>query len=309
MANYRIPRGFETFRPSYLELCEGVRPNITSVPISPWTGLAPTRIDQKDHDPIVLEPGTIVGFATGYSTFSGKLFPACWSTGAVNSALAAATTTHAGEFKNYHHSDGATWGLPAASASGFIGVVKPIGIIYQPIYSFNLQRKFQNYQKNVNVGILTDYVIQIPCITAKEHLITDGDLVMVAHQAYDHGVFSNMTVTNAFTNSGLAGRFEKVDVTLTGYAEHVVGRCLKKTVFGLYSAGSAGDLLQDTLAAGGTITLSAEASAEWVDLAKIQTVPGMQLTGSGSQGIPGHLFGARLSANKYFAYMTILIRL
>ncbi len=302
---FRIPRGMETFRPSYLELCEGVRPNVTNVPIAPWTGLAPTRIDRLNDDPIVLEPGTIVGLATGFnSSFSGKLFPAMWTTGVSQSG-----TNHGLMIFNYHHSDGATWGLPTSTTSGFVGIVKPIGVIYQPIYSFNLQRQFTNYQRNVNVGFLTDYVIQIPCITAKEHLITDGDLVMVAHEAYDHGVFANITATQGFTNSGLAGRFQKLDVALAGHTEFVVGRCLKKIVFALDSSGTAGDQLLDRLVAGASPTLTAEASAEWPDLAKIQTVPGQVLTGSGTKGIPGHLLGARLSANKYYAYLTILVRL
>jgi hypothetical protein len=62
---YRIPRGFNTFRPPYLELCEGQRPNVSALPLEAWTGLAPTRIDDVNHDPVVLEPGTIVGLATG----------------------------------------------------------------------------------------------------------------------------------------------------------------------------------------------------------------------------------------------------
>ena len=306
---YRIPRGYNTFRPPYLEICEGARPNVSALPLEAWTGLAPTRVDDVNHDPIVLEPGTIVGIATGATAFSGKLLPAMWATGGATTVAG-----HPQMIFNYHHSDGATWGLPAVTTSGTVGVVKPIGVVFQPIYSFNLQAAFTNYKKNVNVGIVTDYVVQVPCVTANEHAIENGDLVMVAHNAYEHGVFANIGASSGFTNSRLAGRYQKYDPTLTasGYLsnsqEMIVGRCLKKVVFATASGSSSGDLLQDRIAAGATITLSTEAALEFADLSKVQTVPGLVLSGSGTAGIPGHLLGARANSTG-FAYLTLLIRL
>lgn len=306
---YRIPRGFATNRPAYLELCEGQRPNVSALPLEAWTGLAPIRIDDVNHDPIVLEPGTIVGIATGATAFSGKLLPAMWATGGATTVAG-----HPQMIFNYHHSDGATWGLPTTTTSGTVGVVKPIGVVFQPIYSFNLQAAFTNYKRNVNVGVVTDYVIQVPCVTANEHAIENGDLVMVAHNAYETGVFANIGASSGFTSSRLAGRYQKFDPTLSaaGYLAHshemVVGRCLKKVVFCTASGSSSGDLLQDRIIAGATITLSTEATAEFTDLAKVQTVPGLVITGSGTSGIPGHLLGARANSTG-FAYLTLLIRL
>ena len=73
----RIPRGYDTNRPPYSEICEGQRPTVQNVPLEAWTGLPPVRIDEHHHDPIVLDAGTLVGVATGAGA-AGKLFPAVW---------------------------------------------------------------------------------------------------------------------------------------------------------------------------------------------------------------------------------------
>ena len=78
----RVPRGFEVSRPYYNELCEGVRPVAGATAKEAWTGLAHTRVDEQHHDPIVLEPGTIVGMVTGGNALAaGKLVPAVLGTG------------------------------------------------------------------------------------------------------------------------------------------------------------------------------------------------------------------------------------
>ena len=290
----RIPRGYDTNRPPYKELCEGQRPTIQAVPLTAYTGLPPVRIDEQHHDPIVLDPGTIVGVATG-SPAAGVLMPAVWATGA-----AQATTLTLN-----HVSDGATWGLHAANTTMDVGDVKPLGVIYQPIYSFNLQEKFTNYKRNDNVGILTDYVIQIPCVTTKEHLIRAGDVLIAASNQFQMGTFSS----NATRVANEAGTFERYETIPQGQTstslkpdEWVVGRCLKSLVFG---TGTATTKLQDEA----SFVIATDGTTEFRGLSRVQTVPGLKLSGSGTGGVPGHLLGGLSDGSGNYRLLTILIRM
>lgn len=286
----RRPRGYKVNRPPYVELCEGVRPNIQAVALEAWTGLPPVRIDDQHNDPIVLDAGTIVGAATG-SLAAGKLLPAQWETGG------GATTG------TYHFAAGDdTWGLPTSDVTANNhGIVKPIGVVYQPVYSFNLQNAFINYKRNDNVGVVTDYVIQIPAITDDEHSINAGDLVMVARGHFEYGRIAS----SAASVSNLAGRFEKWDSTAAGSEEFVVGRCLKQ--FQYATGGTATTKYQDDTATG--LTVTAAAKAEFAGLNLVETVPGMKLSGSGTGGVPGHLLGGYSDSSGVYRALTILVRL
>lgn len=306
----RIPRGYDVRRPYYQELCEGVRPVIQTQPLEAWTGLPPVAIDQLHHDPIVLDAGTIVGIATGAATkdanTAGKVFPAAFCTTGDRDPI----------YRLTYHSDGADWGLPTTTGDIGPGTVKPIGVVFAPQYSFNLQNKFTNYQRSHNVGVITDYVIQIPARTVHEHAIYDGDMVMVAPtsdsvQHIDYG----MTATTTIYSSGFAGRFKKYsarsNATLhTDTTEFIVGRCLRRLHFGSQSSASAGTLLQTELATNPTnFALTTAGAAEFQDLDKVQTYPGQTLAGSGTKGVPGHLLGALADSNGYYVALTILVRL
>ena len=298
----RIPRGFERNRPYYQEISKGERFAATAVPMTAYTGLSPVRIDEHNHDPIVLDPGTIVGLATG-SPAAGTLMPAHWQTGNNNVA-------------NYYeqgHSDGATWGLATTSGSVSVGHVKPIGVVYQPIYSFQLQAQFTNYKRNENVGVLTDYIIQVPCLTAKEHLIDNGDSVRVVRGDVYNGI-QNIGMS---ANSTIAGRYERVEYASweSGSAQEtseipardmIVGRCIKKTAFGTSSSAVIGTALVDALS---TFTISTAGAAEFKALAKVTTVPGLNLAGDITKGVPGWLLGARQNSAGTYSMLTILIRL
>jgi hypothetical protein len=262
------------------------------------------RIDEQHHDPIVLDAGTIVGISTG-TLAAGKLVPAVWVTGQADSTAVTLLK----------HSDSATWGLHAGSfVTGDFGNVKPIGVVYQPIYSFNLQAKFTNYTRNVNVGVVTDYVIQIPCITTAEHAIRAGDVVCVADAHLQYGTFS----TNATRVANEAGRFKRVAAITqaAGYSvlgdntnndhwpdEFVVGRCLKSFVFG---TGTATTKLQDDLS---SFAIAAAGTTEFRGLTKVQTVPGLALSGSGTGGVPGHMLGGISDGSGNYRALTILVRL
>jgi hypothetical protein len=296
----RVPRGYAVQRPYYNELCEGVRPVAGATAREAWTGLAHTRVDELHHDPIVLEPGTLVGISTtgsgGISEAAGKLVPALMGTG---TARFAGSLTQVGETN--------TWTLPTTSAATVLGTVKPVGVVYQPIYSFILNSLYTNYKRNTAVGIVTDYVIQVPVTNTEEQAILPGDGVMLG-TGTAHGIGTGNTVIRA-------GRYARVadastllgdQVTRDTMGERTVGRCLKVVLLGNATGTSAGDTLADSLA---NFTISAEASTEFAQLAKVQTVPGLNLTGSGTKGIPGFYLGARANGDGDFFAMTLLIRL
>ena len=290
----RIPRGYDVNRPYYNELCEGQRPVDGAAAREAWTGLAYTRIDEVHHDPIVLEPGTIVGMITGGNALgAGKLVPAMMGTGMNDNGLL------------YQDGESNTWGLPAASGQHSIGRVRPIGVCYQPIYSFILQSRYTNYTRNTAVGIVTDYVIQVPAINGEEWLIESGDVVCLGSGKH-HG--SGAASTHAAAGY-LAGRYARyTDFAAQSDAHNrVVGRCLRKIKLGTGgSSTSAGDKLADKLT---DFTINSAMTTEFANLAKIQTVPGLNLTGSGTKGIPGYWLGARADANKDYWGLTLLIRL
>ena len=294
---YRIPRGYGRNRPQYQELSEGVRPEATAVPMEAWTGLAPVRVDELHHDPIVLDPGTIVGIATGGDA-DGKLFPAHGLTGS-------------NQIWMKHHSDGATWGLEAVTHEYNVtqitaGPVYPLGVIFQPIYSFALQATYTNYKRNENVGFVTDYLIQIPAINEEERNIQAGDKVCVGLNLPPNP--ETGTSVGEYGQSVTAGkemgRFSAYNGTLAE-VRYIIGTCLKRTTF---ATGTASTKLSDESAIS-NITLSTTGIAEFKGLDKVQTVPGLGLAGSGTAGVPAWLTGAVSGADTNYHMLTILVRL
>ena len=298
----RVPRGYAVTRPYYQEISKGERLSTTDVPLEAYTGLPHVRVDEYHHDPVVLEPGTLVGVATGGPAL-GKLVPA-FSTG-IDSATNGSVKS--GQLLYVKGSSDAadTWGLPNASGSiDMGGLVKPIGVVYQPVYSFILSSKFTNYERNVNVGVLTNYVIQIPVTNDEEFAIMQGDLVM-AGIGNHHGTWDQGNAMSAIHRQ--AGRYKKYVSTGTDANERVVGRCLSRLEIGTGTT-TAGTLLKTDVASS-NLTLSTAGSKAFKGMDKVQTVPGLGLAGSATQGVPGWLMGARADANgKYYA-LTILIRL
>jgi len=301
----RIPRGYAVDRPYYQEISKGERLSATEIPMTAYTGLAHMRVDELHHDPVVLEPGTLVGLATG-GPASGTLLPAMMATGFNIGGTAGRVS---GALLQNGSSEGNTnWGLPGGSSGNLQlvgdsnnGYVKPIGVIYQPIYSFILDSKFTNYKRNDNVGVVTNYVIQVPVTNAEEANIQAGDLVMVGDGQH-HG----LGWTSTWNQHKLAGRYARYDSSANLAAERVVGRCLSRLHLGVTTE-SAGNTLK-TAVTNSTFTISTQAQAAFKGLEKVQTVPGLSLGGSGTGGIPGWLLGARSSGTEFSA-LTILIRL
>lgn len=296
---FRIPRGYEVNRPQYQELSEGIRPQASMVPMEAWTGLPAVRVDDVHDDPIVLDPGTIVGIASG-GTASGKIFPAHQVSGASGITLYSDST------------DATKWGLyggnvTITSTTLTNGGVKPLGVIYQPIYSFYLQTLYSNYKRNENLGFVTQYMIQVPAITTQERLLNVGDLVMVCKTIPNAGISENANeygrVTSLSSVDRLMGRYQRWDNTVESQP-YIVGRVLQKLRFAL---GTASTVFSSDTAS--TLALTTAGQAEFKGLDKVQTVPGLGLAGSGTKGVPAWLTKARSDGSGYYYALTILLRL
>jgi hypothetical protein len=216
------------------------------------------------------------------------------------------------------------WGLPTASGDHAVGIVKPLGVVYQPIYSFMLQARYTNYTRNTAVGVLTDYVIQVPAVNSDEWAIEAGDAIMLGTGKRHGAAFMAPSPTYATHTAGyhLAGRYAAVKSypgglasvastatnTVHHMADRIVGRCLRKVKLGIGgSSTSQGDALVDKLS---DFTINSTFDNEVGYLSKVQTVPGLTgLTGTGTKGVPGYWLGARADANKEYWGLTLLIRL
>lgn len=295
---FRIPRGYDTNRTSYQELSEGVRPEASAVPMEAWTGLAAVRVDELAHDPIVLDAGTVVGIASGGDA-AGKIFPCHNLSG----------TT---EIDMVHHSDGVSWGLPITTVVADVnqltdGPVKPLGVVFAPTYSFILQDKFTNYKRNENVGIVTNYLIQVPARTIAERAIITGDRVMIASQSDmangasndEHGKVEYGQITNGAPTLGTLAKWDGTTAT----EDFVIGRCFRSFVF---ATGSNDVTYRDDIS---NISLTDAGAAEFKALARVQTVPGLTLSGSGTAGAPGWLLTSVSDGSGNFSVLTILVRL
>jgi len=287
---FRTPRGYAVNRPPYQEISEGIRPEAGTVPMEAYTGLAPVRVDKLHDDPIVLDAGTIVGIATG-GTAAGKIFPAHAVTGNI--------TMH------FQTSDNTDWGLPAAdvtttAAAVTAGPVLPLGIVTMPVYSFFLQEQYTNYTRNVNVPIVTDYLIQIPVTTEEERLIAAGDLVQFNDVALlgEYGRLGSLA-----DRANLLGRFKKWDGT-AGTMNMVVGRCYQNIAFADGTASAGTVLYTDT-----TQSLTTAGASEFKGLERVQTVDGLGNAGSGTAGTPSWLRSAVASSAGTYNALTILVRL
>lgn len=295
----RVPRGYARNRPYFREVCEGGRPNIGAQAKLPFTGLPHVRVDEVHHDPIVLDPGTIVGVITGNYIGSGTLVPAMLNTGIV-------TGTAFGKLKIAGSSEASTWGMTTTTSGDIlVGLVKPLGVVFAPVYSAYLTTAFTNYKRQHSVAFLTDYVIQIPATNDEEVLINAGDVVIVGSGAH-YGI----GWSTPYSAHKMAGRYAKYSTTPpydVASAERIVGRCLKKTLLGVGgSSTSTGDLLNDSLT---DFTAAPEMGLEFAGLDMVETLPGLGLSGSATKGIPAFLLGARCDAEKKYWALTILIRL
>lgn len=291
----RIPRGYDVNTDPYREVCEGNRPTVQAVALRPWSGLPDIRFDKHNNDPIVLDAGTLVGCVTytGDATKVGTLFPACLpsSTGVAESAN---LIKGYGSSSAYEEHAGIGWPAAASGNITNVGFIKPLGVCYQPVYSDLLRTGYTNYKRTDSVGFLAGpYVVEVPCISAEEIAINQGDVVVLGSGNHWGSGWNPYTFP-------LAGRYAKYDSSWAFAQERIVGRCLKRIKIATTDA-AAGVRLRDDLT-NQNLELTAEALADFGDLNKIQTVPGHTLTGSGTKGIPQHLLDARSNGSAYYCF-------
>jgi len=278
----RIPRGYGVQRPYYQEICEGVRPTPQALPLEAWEDLPAVAVDERAYDPIVIMPGTAVGIGTS-SNWDGKVIPASRGTYS---------------FGAYTNQD--QWGLPSSYSTTVTDAPEPIGIVYQPVYSFKLQSQYTNYQRSYIVPVVTDYVIQIPAVWSGEFYIEPGDMVMVS----SGGTYE---ASPSDWNTAIPGRYEKFDPTVSGAIENVpyiIGRCLNVTT--IATGGTSGAYLYNDI---NNVSVSQAVKREFGGLDKVNTVPGLGVAGTATKGIPGWLLGARADSNGDYKALTILVRL
>jgi hypothetical protein len=195
------------------------------------------------------------------------------------------------------------WGLPSSTFTISCGKVKPLGVCYQPIYSFYLETLYTNYKRTHSMSFVTDYVIEIPATNAEEVAIANGDRVMLGT-----GKSYGSDTPSTYSAAKKAGRYASLNSSVDDWMHRVVGVCLRRFLLGVNGTPTAGMTLEAAIAAG-DFTLDSSANKEFADLAMIQTVPGLGLSGSGTLGVPAYFLDAADDGSGNFWGLTILIRI
>jgi hypothetical protein len=88
--------------------------------------------------------------------------------------------------------------------------------------------------------------------------------------------------------------------------EYIVGTVFQNLLFASDSGASQYDTLDEDTT---NVSLTTAGQAEFKGLERVQTVPGLNLAGSGTQGVPGWLLKARADGSGNFYALTVLVRL
>lgn len=303
MTTYRQPYGSSVVRFPFMDY-RATTPYESSLTLD---GVQPARflpIIQEDNNkqmPIVLWPGTIVGVLNdrdhtavpaSFRTASPYVMVPAYAGATYTvtyTALDLSTSSYGGS-DDLDESLG-TLATSAGASTTTIASVKPLGIVQEPIYSQAFYDRHYNLQQQHTVSMLSrGRIVRIPCITAEEKLIYPGDIVMVSDTSSSHDPIGAPTAS-------YPGRWKKWDESTVADLSFVIGRCVgRHKIVSQSSASAATQLLTDvTNDALNTSTLNTREG--YRDLAKVQTVPGISLQGSGTGGIPGHLLFSRSDSN------------
>ena len=299
----------------YHELFEGTRPSIPGM--QPGVFLPVAVVDKAhDDDPVVILPGTFVGRAPTVisgvpSSFIANrpLIPACPTAYTVQYT---AFDEASAEFGGTIDLDGAD--LDAIASAGTsaqtLPITKPIGLVPQPVYSDLLGTRFNNYSRNMDTTqiLVQNQAVLIPAITTAELLIEIGDVCVL-----DHTGSPNYDPTNA--EGFIPGRIARLPGVTTGTAdalkaaqEFVVGRCIDRFAIATQSSTSAGQTFRAALATSNVDTSSVSSLWDFSSLRLVQTVPGLGLPGSGTEGVPGTLTFSRADASGIWWGLIIVVQ-
>jgi len=287
----RIGRGYEKIHHPYQELYEGVRPSIQGLRAAKFLPVA--MLDKlHDDDPIVLLPGTFVGRMNSDSMVGNTTLGEQEET--ARALVPACTNKYKIQYSAFdsdfgvYDIDGATVSTAVSAAgtsTGMVHKVKPLGVITAPVYSDVLKDKYTNYKRDLMPSVLMgNYTVVIPAITNDEKSIEPGDLVRVAGSTTQTDTGATHYAVSKSTNTGanVPGRLTTYDpstVAEQALADYVVGRCIDKYVV---ARGTAVTRLGSDSA---TLT-NLNTDHQYNTLKKVQTVPGLGLSGSGTQGVP-----------------------
>ena len=287
----RIGRGYEKIHHPYQELYEGVRPSIQGLRAAKFLPVA--MLDKlHDDDPIVLLPGTFVGRMNSDSMVASTVLGNQEET--ARALVPACTNKYKIQYSAFdsdfgvYDIDGAEVNSvvgAAGTSTGMVQKIKPLGVITAPVYSDVLKDKYTNYKRDLMPSVLMgNYTVVIPAITNDEKSIEPGDLVRVAGSTTQTDTGATHYAVSKSTNTGanVPGRLTTYDpstVAEQALADYVVGRCIDKYVV---ARGTAVTRLGSDSA---TLT-NLNTDHQYNTLKKVQTVPGLGLSGSGTQGVP-----------------------
>jgi len=315
----RTARGYDAVHHPYQELYQGTRPSLQGLKAAKFLPVA--LVDKlHDDDPIVLLPGTFVGLLNTGANRGINGGAADTTFGDVEEAARRLVPAHQVAYTITYTAFDSDFGTPDIDAAGAdvsaagtstktVGPIKPIGVVAAPVYSSALPDKFTNYSRDLTPSVLCgNYNVVIPAITANEKTIEPGDRVVIDDTASaDH----DPTQIGAATTN-VAGRVRAWDSTANTGAgaadlqgEYVVGRCVHKWVI---AVGTASTKLSADLTAGTTLT-SVDTTHGYGTLKRVQTVPGLGLSGSETQGVPAMFKHAYSDAGGYYYALEIRVDL
>lgn len=295
----RTPRGHGVYHKGIQEIQPGQRPSLSDLkPLLPAPWLPVSRIDTVHDDPQVIPAGTVVGRlnvtdhadifnAVTAAKRTNYLVPAWAGTGSY-------TLTYTANDVEYSTPDIDSYPTVVAAAGVStldIPAVKPLGITTYDIYASHMADTWSNYIRQHMVTFLSwGYTVMVPVRTASEATIQIGDLVQVE----DNGDSDSTWTPQAATN--IVGRMKLWESG--DNPEFKIGRCIEKITLANQTSTVANQTLAAAIAAANYDT-----PHDFGGLAKVQTVPGMGLTGSGTAGIPRSMLNAVAQSDVFQALL------
>ena len=325
MPSNRTALGYGRVSWAYHELFEGVRPSIPG--LMPAEFLPVAALDEShEFDPVVLLPGTVVGRA-GIAAIGSlpttvnqyrPLVPACPVAYTLTYGTNDLATARFGGTLDIDSTDATTVVAATGVSSTTLGPIKPIGIVPQPVYSPLLPKRYNNYDRNMAVSpfLVQHQAILIPAITTAERLIEPGDKVtcdFTGSPTYNPGSLAASTPgrlqrMSAAATTAITAASEAEIEEAAALSEWVVGRCIDKFPIASQASASAGQTYRAALAAGNVDTASVSKLWGFSSMRLVQTVPGLGLPGSGTEGVPGSLTFATADAGGIFWGLVIVVQ-
>lgn len=293
----RIPRTHAVYHKGLEELMEGQRPTLDflgNLRPAPW--LPVSRVDDVHDDPQVIPAGTVVGRIN--VTDHADIYNA--ATAAKRTSYLVPAFASTGEYTLTYTANDVSYETPdidnyptVVSAAGVstldVPQVKPLGIATQDFYASHLADTYTNYDRQSMVAFLSwGHVVIVAARTPSEASLQIGDLVQVE----DNGDSASTWTPQAATN--IVGRMKEWESG--DNPEFKIGRVIEKITLATQPSSVANQLLS-----AGISSSNYAAAHNFSDLDKVQTVPGLGLSGSGTAGIPRAMLAAVAQSQVWYA--------